>query len=128
MTLSTLRGGREGGLLDEATLLVPDTTICNPIDDFKLGVAALTDTSLSFVASDMSNPPQQSTLNGALTQAGFIQREKRKSSVHQKQSHGSITRLHQKSQQQRCPDFCDQQLRSVQNYSQILSGFTRNNC
>lgn len=65
-------------MLDEATLLVPDTTICNPIDDFKLGVAALTDTSLSFVASDMSNPPQQSTLNGALTQAGFIQREKRK--------------------------------------------------
>lgn len=43
-------------MLDEATLLVPDGTICNPIDDFKLGVVALTDTSLSFGASDVSNP------------------------------------------------------------------------
>lgn len=64
-------------MLDEATLLVPDRTICNPINDFKLGVVALTDTSLSFVASDMSNPPQQSTLNGAVTQVGFIQRERK---------------------------------------------------
>lgn len=65
-------------MLDEATLLVPDRTICNPIDDFKLGVAALTDTSLGFVASDLPNPPRQSTLNGALTRAGFIQRGEKK--------------------------------------------------
>lgn len=66
MTLSTLKGGR-GGLLTGAAPLVPDRTICNPINDFKLGGVALTDTSLSFVVSDMLNPLQRSTLNGALT-------------------------------------------------------------
>lgn len=58
MTLSTLKGGR-GGLLVEAAPLVPDRTICNPINDFKLGGIALTDTSLRFVVSDMLNPPRQ---------------------------------------------------------------------
>lgn len=65
-----------------AAPLVPDRTICNPINDFKLGGDALIDTSLSFVVSDMLNPPQQSTLNAALTQGRFIQR-KRKGSVQQ---------------------------------------------
>lgn len=49
------------------------TTICNPINDFQLGGVALNDTSLSYVVSDMLNPLQQNTLNGALTQVGFIQ-------------------------------------------------------
>lgn len=65
-----------------AAPLVPDRTICNPINDFKLGGVALIDTSLSFVVSDMLNPPQQSTPNAALTRGGFIQR-KRKGSVQQ---------------------------------------------
>lgn len=43
----------------------------------RLGEVALIDTSLSFVVSDMLNPLQQSTLNGALTQVGFIQRERK---------------------------------------------------
>lgn len=60
-------------MLDEAALLVVDGTICNPINDFKLGGVAFTDTSLSFLVSDRLNPPQQSTLNGAVTQVGFIQ-------------------------------------------------------
>lgn len=81
MTLSTLKGGR-GGLLVEAAPLVPDRTICNPINDFKRGEIALTDTSLSFVVSDMLNPPQQNALNASLTQVVFIHR-KRKRSVQQ---------------------------------------------
>lgn len=60
-------------MLDEASLLVSDTTICNPINDFQLGGVALSDTSLSYVVSDMLNPLQQNTLNGALTQVAFIQ-------------------------------------------------------
>lgn len=50
-----------------AAPLVPDRTMCNPINDFRLGGVALIDTSLRFVVSDMLNPLQQSTLNGALT-------------------------------------------------------------
>lgn len=80
MTLSTLEGGR-GGLLVEAAPLVPDRTICNPINDLKLGGVALIDTSLSFVVSDMLNPLQQSTLNGALTQVGLIQRKRKETSL-----------------------------------------------
>lgn len=48
VTLSTLEGGR-GELLVGAAVRVPDRTICNPINDFKLGGIALIDTSLSFV-------------------------------------------------------------------------------
>lgn len=73
-------------MLVEAAPLVPDKTICNPINDLKRGGVALIDTSLSFVVSDMLNPPQQSTLNGALTQVGFIQRE-RKGRICQQRSH-----------------------------------------
>ncbi len=43
-------------MLDGAAPLVPGRTICNPINDFKLGGVALIDTSLSFVVSDMLNP------------------------------------------------------------------------
>ena len=64
-------------MLVEAAPLVPDRTICNPINDLKLGGVALIDTSLSFVVSDMLNSPQQSTRNGALTQAGLIQRKRK---------------------------------------------------
>lgn len=76
MTLSTLKGGR-GELLVEAAPLVPDRTICNPINDFKLGGVGLVDTSLSFVVSDMLNPPQQNTLNASLTQFRFIHRKRK---------------------------------------------------
>lgn len=69
-----------------AAPLIPDRTICNPINDFKLGGVALIDTSLSFVVSDMLNPLQQSSLNAALTQAGFFRRKKKRS-VHQQHSH-----------------------------------------
>lgn len=58
MTLSTLKGSR-GGLLVEAAPLVPDRTICNPINDFKLGGVVLIDSSLSFLVSGMLNPRQQ---------------------------------------------------------------------
>lgn len=54
MTLSTLKG-RRGGLLVGAAPLVPDRTICNPINAFKLGGVTLIDTSLSFVVSDELN-------------------------------------------------------------------------
>lgn len=81
-------------MLDEAALLVPDRTICNPINDFKLGGAALTDTSLSFVVSDMLNPPQQSTLNGAVTQVRFIQWERKAAFIKQQSREpGSMTSL-----------------------------------
>lgn len=68
-------------MLVEAAPLVPDRTICNPINALKLGGVALIDTSLSFVVSDMLNSPQQSTRNGALTQAGLIQRKKKRDVV-----------------------------------------------
>lgn len=64
-------------MLVEAAPLVPDKTICNLINDFKRGGLTLIDTSLSFVVSDMLNPPWQSTLNGALTQVGFIQSKRK---------------------------------------------------
>lgn len=60
-----------------AALLVPHWTICNPIDDFKLGGAALIDTSLEVTMSDTLKPLQQSTLNGALTQARFVRSERK---------------------------------------------------
>lgn len=44
-------------MLVGAAPLVPGRTICNPINGFKLGGAALIDTSLRFVVSDMLNPP-----------------------------------------------------------------------
>lgn len=72
-------------MLVEAAPFVPDKNICNPINDLKRGGVALIDTSLRFVVSDTLNPPRQSTLNGALTQVGFIQRE-RKGSVCQQRS------------------------------------------
>ncbi len=50
-----------------AAPLVPHRTICNPINDSKLGGVALIDTSLRFVVSDKLNPLQQSTPNGTLT-------------------------------------------------------------
>ncbi len=48
-----------------AAPLVPDRTICNPINDFRLGGVALIDTSLRFVVSDVLSPLQHGTLNGA---------------------------------------------------------------
>lgn len=106
MTLSTLKGGR-GGIVGAAPL-IPDSTICNPINDFKLGGVALIDTSLSFVVSDMLNPLQQSSLNGALTRAGFIQRKKRKG-VFINSTAMSTDQLQRDTQkpQQRCPVFCN---------------------
>lgn len=71
-------------MLVGAALLVPHRTICNPINDFQLGRATFIDTSLGVVVSDMLKPPQQSTLNGALTQARFVQSKR---SVHQQPSH-----------------------------------------
>lgn len=43
-------------MLVEAAPLVPDKTICNPINDFKRGGVALIDARLSFVVSGMLNP------------------------------------------------------------------------
>lgn len=48
MTLSTLKRGR-GGVMVEAAPLVPDRTFCNSINDFELGGVALIDTSLRVV-------------------------------------------------------------------------------
>lgn len=76
MTLSTLKVGREGLLVE-----VPDTTICNLINDFQLVGVALDDTSLSFVVSGMLNPLQQNTPNGTLTQVGFIQWQRKQRST-----------------------------------------------
>lgn len=70
-------------MLVEAAPLVPDRTICNPINDFKLGGIALTDTSLSFVVSDMLNPPWQNTQIASLTQIVFIHRKRKRSVLQQ---------------------------------------------
>lgn len=75
-------------MLVGAAPLVPDRTICNPINGFKLGGVALIDTSLRFVVSDMLSPLQQSTLNGALT-LGWTYSEEKKRSVRQQHSHQS---------------------------------------
>lgn len=99
-------------------LLVPDTTICNLINDFQLVGVALDDTSLSFVVSDMLNPLQQNTLNGTLTQVGFIQTQRKQRSTAEPCAQINV-HLHTKYQQQRCPaDSINQQLQSIQNYAQ----------
>lgn len=98
-------------MLVEAAPLVPDRTICNPINDFKLGGIALTDTSLSFVVSDMLNPAQQNALNASLTPVAFIHRERKAALISSAAWRGG-----------------KEQLPSVHNYSQISCGFMTNNC
>jgi len=61
-------GRRPRGLLVEAAPLVPDKTVCNPINYFKRGRAALIDTWLGFFVSGLLNPSSQRTPTGALTQ------------------------------------------------------------
>lgn len=69
-----------------AAPLVPDRTICNPINDFKLGGVALIDTSLKFRCVRHVEPTV-AKYSGWCFDPGWIHSEAKKRSVRQQHSH-----------------------------------------